>query len=1413
MAPNYNLLLPMKLDAFVFNEKVCNGVGPDKAKIAPITQPNYTFLQIKEVQADILEHVDIHASAPASKNSRYTDIGKATVRQNRLGVYVHWSLPRPLRSGVATTEKPDDINDGKKDPSEKFDPSAPRYPAIPNRWLVIRHIDPNLNPELPKNYDKKKDEFKSWIIESDKTRNIDDIPITADLEVDVSPFITSFFEGSAKDIKTEQQAEVFIGSCVEAATWDAEDKPKPDEQRVGLTAASSSNQLFIDYQYHCGNVFSMLDTFSYQDEQGKTCCLESAVAHYYVIGWHNDPEKDIMGQWSGDQTSRAAKLQKLRVGIETKIPQDQEGSIQEWLQNAGSARTLCHGAMYAVVWNKDNLPKKVPADEVASAMANMPFSVGGSPMDAVLAYIGERDQSGVVEASIGALQTLHRGADDGVDAQIAADDEVQSSHFAHLDGGDHLFLPAQEGENSGAPPSDNDQKVVRYMNCAQHLLDATNRRIKQLRWDMFSWWWKLVSDIDKGVAKGEGQDEGESGIQTTDDKEAYEIQDEIEELEAMASYLATFISKQAEKVSAKKGVMEAFHQRNDPTLVVSNIETGWPTDFNDVLCARLDVQTVASNAPEPPSKACVEKVHGDVVKAARKLVKEFLFFKNLNPEMTYASGVVPLYHDGKHPSKPVDNKTNPWRDRWNDTQAWFPLYVEWEAEYTHQSFEEWELGQRTPRAAATAKIAYMPKNDFQVGDNDSDKPKDKRTLSGRSLILPQPTSAMRVHVERLFANLPISQLNSMIKPKERKDMLKKLDEVAMLSLPLAGLTDHLTTRYQGSHVKPLVRQPGREPVVLQEAIDLLPSPIPGRNKKADLSVIKEESHLTPYGPLPALVGSYISGFKPVTHGKMRFTKINIIDKFGQVAHAIDPNAEEGPLIYPSVSQDYSIDDADHDAPAPPLKRESIQLPLAINQPARLNAHFLVRDNNPGRISVSGDSWRPSTEFEKPIWGWVVVNYVNRGLQFFLPDGTFYREVRSTAGAIKWLPFEESPTPSNNVQLDALIDSLVSHKERLDAFTNMINLALSNSVPTPSAYSQFINSLVGRPLVLANMGWSLELNTDSLKNESTLSEQKPEHAPLDFGLLTGDGGSKKQYKFSLQLGNKGKNHDGLVGYFLAKPSGKSNDDDDDDDDEDDDNDDDTPGDLDVSKIYTHFIETQNPSDASFLQPIDSKAYPKLKAFWLKPKEYAPTIVKGKEVDVITNARKFEAKRNNELSGHLFGALFDPFARITGYSGILPPRTLQLPSWVWETALKQITTFFHAGPLLVTEAVPKFDKKYQVKQDSYRKDVKESVKGAQMRLPALKAADWAWLQPYYEPVKEDGDDDKNKQLRLRSLKGGGEEPPKPNPKMQQVYMSIEIGGDAGADEAPRWKKGPLTAVEGFMQLKEPVEQGNNKEEPPK
>lgn len=67
------VLLPMKVDAFVLNDAVCSSPS---YKIAPITQPNYTFLRLHDnlIEADILDHVDLHAPADPDLTSRITDL-------------------------------------------------------------------------------------------------------------------------------------------------------------------------------------------------------------------------------------------------------------------------------------------------------------------------------------------------------------------------------------------------------------------------------------------------------------------------------------------------------------------------------------------------------------------------------------------------------------------------------------------------------------------------------------------------------------------------------------------------------------------------------------------------------------------------------------------------------------------------------------------------------------------------------------------------------------------------------------------------------------------------------------------------------------------------------------------------------------------------------------------------------------------------------------------------------------------------------------------------------------------------------------------------------------------------------------------------------------------------------------------
>ncbi|KAK3339620.1 hypothetical protein B0T25DRAFT_618042 [Lasiosphaeria hispida] len=388
MAP-YHLLLPIKLDA-VFNTKVYSG-GPNQAKITPITQPNYTFLQFKDhlVQNDILSHVNLHNLSLSLYNPCFTDIGKASTL--------------------------DDL-------------TVPNYPAIPNRWLVICS-NPNADITVPKG-PPGLNSVTSWVFKSDRTSNIDALPESMDLEVDTAPFMTAFVkQGIARDILVEQQTEVVIGSYIEA--------------------------LFINYQYHYGNVFSMLDTFAYQGADSSVQHLKSAMANYYVIGWHSSPDKEATSAGDGAK-SRA----RIRPPFDDKLDQP------------GAAHTLCHGAMYNASWSSKELPKHRAANTLAETMPKMPlpkmpFAVGTTPIDGVLAYLSKQSPTKDLESGLLALQTLLRADKEGVDAQMATD-KVQATNYAHFDSSNHYFLPAKGGKHTGADPSQSQQDALRLNNRLGH---------------------------------------------------------------------------------------------------------------------------------------------------------------------------------------------------------------------------------------------------------------------------------------------------------------------------------------------------------------------------------------------------------------------------------------------------------------------------------------------------------------------------------------------------------------------------------------------------------------------------------------------------------------------------------------------------------------------------------------------------------------------------------------------------------------------------------------------------------------------------------------------------------------------------------------------------------------------------------
>jgi hypothetical protein len=323
--------------------------------------------------------------------------------------------------------------------------------------------------------------------------------------------------------------------------------------------------------------------------------------------------------------------------------------------------------------------------------------------------------------------------------------------------------------------------------------------------------------------------------------------------------------------------------------------------------------------------------------------------------------------------------------------------------------------------------------------------------------------------------------------------------------------------------------------------------------------------------------------------------------------------------------------------------------------------------------------------EQPIWGWVIINYANYGLQFFLPDGTFYTEVRiggphgTVANPVKYLPFEKQPSVVGaNKQLDRLISSFT--EVYLQAFFYMINQSVDLTPHAPPDYSSYLVSIVGKPLALVNTRWSLELSTPPLLPQQTIGSLINPNETLD------------KYEIPVKFGDASRPFDGLVAYWdINKDTGVT----------------------DFSQIHTYFTDQLFPNNTDPRQLISETS----------PGGFGQPLIPI----WMDSATSFEESNKNF---RLAAMLVDPFTPIHAYTPILPIVSLTLPSWTIQSACQKMTAFFHLGPMSMTSDVPtKYRGKFQAEQVVDPSVLaKPDPDAPTVKLPISNKALWRWLQPY-------------------------------------------------------------------------------------
>ncbi|ORY12601.1 hypothetical protein BCR34DRAFT_600494 [Clohesyomyces aquaticus] len=1375
-----NVAVPIELSAFVLTPECANGSGP--ARIAPIVQPNYIGLRLDEalMQHDLVEHVDFHNTAPAKLNPRLTDIGATTFdanppkyRRNRMGVYLHWSLPRCYRA--AKRAKAD--KDPPTDATNQDDPSMPSFPSVPNRWILVRRLNSQASED-----GKKLPTFQSWLVESNRVRKIQDIDDSVDLEVDVSPFMRAETgqEPLNWDRVLKQQAEVFIGKRVEYSGWRSPDPAWTESETKGhpdfmenLTVLASSNPVFPDYVPHNGGVFSIVDNFKYTASDGSTKYLTEAKADYFVVGWNSISEKDLL-------VSEKDRLKDVLEDVKMTLPlpkiiessTDQEKAerknLEDILNTRKSTRSILHGAVYSVSFKWGSKPPSL-AEEAAEKFGpkfNMePLSMGVTPIDGIMTFIrAHRDPndakkvSSEVEKVFGdtdaddiasmvlALGDLLYAADDSFNERVKAQDlNLYEGHYAKSQEAGYRWAFAEEssGQSPKTPTTEQFNELM-SLNEKQTRLDGLERQLSQKRWDLFSEWWKYVSDKTniKRATQGDYS------------KRVVDLKSEIAALVSIADQeLRPDLKKALENPSYKRVLQSPFYTRREPTLCIAGIDSGWPKDFLDALPVRLHHQITAPKAPE---------VFGSVKNPFPKALEE--------TALKILGECVARSENDFATDKPILKGFK----GWGNANPFQPMFVEWEALYFHLDRSKWTVGVRpSPVGLANSQVRYGVN---ELLSKNLDNQKDFRFIRGRSLILPQPVFSLQAAVQAVVdSGDPDSPF------KDQKDIDKLLNGIGKLqfiSCPLSGLQEHLTTRIiGGTHVKPTVNVNKRG----QTVIPLPPAAQSDINLfENDLTLIESRSDLTPYGNLQRFSSeSYPKPpFKGVMHGQMMITKLNIIDKFGQAIALPAPGKKlriPPPIpesVHPCLSDFLTPDilngqinsiyaeDRRPDHGQWPLCR-FMQLTPAINQNARINACFVNRGMDSLKHPRTKAPFWLETENDKPetpIFGWIIVNYQNSGLQFFRPDGRFYREVRvggphGTALGSKWLPFdppkEDKLDTMEDTQLDELIKKLTKKEDKgefLKSFFHMINGAIKTMPFPPSEYSGYANALVGKPLALVNVGFSLELAISALTAQNTLGKTPKSELRTEQDELS-------SYRFPFKIGDVDRPFDGVVGYFNTDNK--------------------VDGRTDWDTMYTYFPDEANNN---FVK-ITPKNFPRLSPHYIDPKKLTTTS---------TDTTTFESYRQAQAAQFTITTmLIDPYTPIHAYSPILPIKSLAVPPWSIQKAFTRMTAFFRLGPSLISVDVPaKYDDKRKLDPESWSTPLPDGgASNDKPTMPAIrlpisgKKGLWRWLQPY--DVKSEGKAD--------------------TAPHDTLFNEMDVIQE---DSTIRKDRPPYTFVEGYLQLARPL-----------
>jgi hypothetical protein len=415
--------------------------------------------------------------------------------------------------------------------------SVIRYPALPNRWFVLRtHIDDAT----------KKVALKSWIVESDALYMESGRQVIARLPSHTEPLLRAgtlqgdientllselgirigpetrlvpsnqrdqwyLFVNRSQVLTIFRHEDAFLVSADKSITWptlDNEDTPfmylglsydyekgnkTPVTGRADLTSIGPGDPQFTAFYPNCRSVFGFHDALEDLPGGGKL--------NYLVTGYYDDPKKDPLYGYNTAAlwTARMAELEWCLAQDPGGYPVETVCGLEEIGTTSAApppfpTSTLCHAMTYGIDWRGPNAEytSAVPAGQPKLAMGNtstealsaliasmVPPPAGEIGIEEILEAFQYdlldrlQEPDGVIELELALHQNAFGSRSGGTLWQ------VRGKHVDEHDSEDHPFDPVVG-------------QLLTDLNKLQQSYDESFASLRSLQWQTYSAWYKKI---------------------------------------------------------------------------------------------------------------------------------------------------------------------------------------------------------------------------------------------------------------------------------------------------------------------------------------------------------------------------------------------------------------------------------------------------------------------------------------------------------------------------------------------------------------------------------------------------------------------------------------------------------------------------------------------------------------------------------------------------------------------------------------------------------------------------------------------------------------------------------------------------------------------------------------------------------